>query len=111
MAASKQASDEVAGDNLIEEVRRLRVEAYAVLEQAKQDKQLHTVLLAIDKTAKLLELEAKLFGIIQEKTVTVNILQLAEWNLVQGAIMKGLEGHPEARLQVHNALLEVQHAD
>ena len=68
LAKAKQAADDVQGETLFEQVKGLAAEAKAILEEARASNNHSVALQAIGRAEKLLELEARLLGELNQDT-------------------------------------------
>jgi len=106
LAKAQEAQEVARGDALLAQVRELQARATSILDAAERSGDLKTALAAIAQARGCLELLAKLLGELQEGP-TVNVVLLPEWVRVRTAILNALEGYPEARLAVVEALKDV----
>ncbi|MCP4545449.1 MAG: hypothetical protein GY835_03145, partial [bacterium] len=75
-----------------------------VLKRARADGKDSTLLRAVDRIHKQIELQARLLGEIQEAQTTVNVAVLPEWHGIRQVVIEALHPYPEARLAVVRAL-------
>ena len=68
LAKAKQAADDVQADTLFDRLKGLAAEAKAILEEARASGNHSVALQAIGRAEKLLELEARLLGQLNEAT-------------------------------------------
>ena len=68
LVKAKQAADDVHADSLFDRVKGLAAEAKAILEEARASGNHSVALQAIGRAEKLLELEAKLLGELNDAT-------------------------------------------
>jgi len=106
LVKAQEAQEVARGDALLAQVRELQARATSILDAAERSGDLKTALAAIAQARGCLELLAKLLGELQEGP-TVNVVLLPEWVRVRTAILNALEGYPEARLAVVEALKDV----
>ncbi len=107
-----QAAREAANaDALLAQVVDLREKAFGIFDKAESSDDLRAAVSAIREARGCVELLAKLAGELKDAP-TVNIVVSAEWLAVQAAVLRALEPHPEARLDVAGALgdIHVGHA-
>jgi transposase-like protein len=74
LTRSQALRDMIATDDLVGEIRELRLECYAILSEARTERQRPLSLAAVDRLAKLIDLLARVRGDIQSGT-TVNVAQ------------------------------------
>lgn len=107
LVKAQEAQEVAKADSLLNQVAELRDKALAILAKAEQAGDLRTALQGIKEARGCLELLAKLQGELQERT-TVNILINPQWLSLRTVILEALDGFPEARLAVAQALREVE---
>jgi len=107
LVKAQEAQEVAKADSLLDQVAELRDKALAILAKAEQAGDLRTALQGIKEARGCLELLAKLQGELQERT-TVNILINPQWLSLRTVILEALDGFPEARLAVAQALREVE---
>ena len=106
-----RAAREVAeADHLLARMETLYGEAEDVLACAKTAENHPLRLQAIDRAVKLTELLAKLEGRLRDR-VSVNVLVSPQFLSVQAKLVAALEGFPEAREAVLQALDAAETAD
>jgi hypothetical protein len=102
-----QAAREAANaDALLAQVVDLRGKALSVLEKAEGSDDLRAAVSAIREARGCVELLAKLAGELKDAP-TINLVLSAEWLTIQGAVLRALEPHPAARLDVASELERV----
>ena len=85
----------------------MKAEAWSIKNKAEQAADYKTALMGIRELTRIIELLAKLQGELQEGQ-TINVLIASPvWIKTRTAILKALEGHPEARQAVVKALQAV----
>jgi hypothetical protein len=107
LAKAREAEEVAQADDLLEQVRDLRVRALDILDKAEEAGELRIALSAIREARGNLELLAKLLGELDERPVT-NVLVSAEWVTVRKAMMETLDRYPEARVAVAERLAELE---
>jgi hypothetical protein len=100
---ASQATEVARADELLAQVEELRLKAMGVLEEAEEAHDHRTILAAIDRASKQLELLARLLGELNEQPV-VNLHISPEWVELRTAIVVALEPHPDARDAVVRAI-------
>ena len=103
---AQKAREAADADALLAQVVDLRDKALAVLEKAEGSDDLRAAVSAIREARGCVELLAKLAGELKDAP-TVNIVLSAEWLTVQAAVLRALEPHPAARLDVASELERV----
>ena len=102
-----QAAREAANaDALLAQVVDLRDKAFGIFDKAEGSDDLRAAVSAIREARGCVELLAKLAGELKDAP-TVNIVLSAEWLTIQGAVLRALEPHPAARLDVASELERV----
>jgi hypothetical protein len=100
-------------EDILIEINEHHIEAKRLRDQAKNDGDLKTALIGIDKALKCIELMAKIQGQVHEQNVTVNLQQIniydsSEWSKVGDLLARILEPYPEIRIEVAKELLALQ---
>lgn len=99
--------DTTAADiDVYRQLRETNAAVEAVLKQAQRDGNGDLVLKSADRVLKLLELQARLLGALQNGN-TINIVLSPEWREIRAIVLTALQPYPEARLSVATALREV----
>jgi len=96
--------DSSSAEGLLRQMRSIQDRTLAILESAEKMRDLRTALAAIREVRSNLELLARLIGLLRPEGPTVNILVNPQWVEIRSAIVGVLEGHPEARAAVVEAL-------
>lgn len=96
-AASHEAM--VEADTLLGRVRALADEAHRLRRQAEEEGNLSTALRGLREVARLLELEAKVAGDIDERP-QIAVVQVEGW----GQVLEALRPYPDALSAVREAL-------
>lgn len=102
LAEAKEAEEVIKADNLLDRLRDLQDRALKILNTCEEAGTLHVALDAIARSAQLIELQAKLVGMLKEKEV--NIYVMPEFINLQTIILKELEDYPDLRLRISEAL-------
>jgi hypothetical protein len=84
----------------------LRNKAFGIFDKAEGSDDLRAAVSAIREARGCVELLAKLAGELKDAP-TINLTISAEWLTVQAAVLKALEPHPAARLDVASELERV----
>ena len=109
LVKSAQAREIAHADHLLAEANRLYQVATAIMEKHQAEKP-DTALRAIQTAGRLLELLGELLGELN-RTPQVHLSLSAEWLQVRTVLLQALAPHPEARVDVATALLEVERGD
>lgn len=105
-----QAAREIAkADTLLDQVKQLQAKALELLAKAEAAGNLRAAIQGIREARGCLELLAKLEGELPQDG-TVSIILSPGWVTLRTVILQALEPYPEARLQLSQALSEVDHA-
>lgn len=104
-SARKQADQESYQSQLAKQVDELRVRAMGLLDKAETAGSLALALQSIREARESIKLLANLTGeLAQAGTVNVTLINSPEWIALSQKILKALECHPDARLDVLRAL-------
>lgn len=103
LVEATQALEVANADDLLAKVEELRVKAMDVLTEAEEAKDHRTMLAAIDRASKQLELLAKLMGELSDAP-QINLTLSPEWLEVKTAVVLALEPYEEAQTAVARAL-------
>ena len=96
------------GLDVLKQLRAINGACLAILAEARQQRDAHTALKAVDRIQRQIELQAKLLGDLDEApTVQVAVLTSPEWVATRAALMEALRPYPDAQQAVSRALLEV----
>lgn len=109
IAKAEQAREIAQADNLLGEIVALQRRTVSIADQAEASGDLRVAVSALREVRANLELLARLAGELDDRA-SVNIVISAEWQALRVVIMQALEQHPEARMQVAEALGEVDDA-
>jgi hypothetical protein len=103
LAQAKQEEEAGQALDIVRQLRAINVACLEVLKKARANGQDGTLLRAVDRIHRQIELQARLLGDIQEGA-TVNVLVAPEWHQVRQVILISLAPYPEARTAVAQAL-------
>jgi len=103
VARAEAAKEVTRGDDLLDQVNKLKGKAVSLLLKAEAAGDYRTALAGIREARACLELLLEVEGEIHRQPV-VNILISDEWLRVRGMIIAALDAHPEARNAVVLAL-------
>jgi len=103
VARAEAAKEVTRGDDLLDQVNKLKGKAVSLLLKAEAAGDYRTALAGIREARSCLELLLEVEGEINRQPV-VNILVSDEWLWVRGIIIAALDAHPEARNAVVLAL-------
>jgi hypothetical protein len=112
IAARQEAAGAIAtaeanrGASLLDQSASLREKALAILATAERSGKLVVALQAIREVARLIELDGKLMGQIDQST-TINVTMMPIVVNLQSAVLRGLRNHPTARADVLRELAMV----
>jgi len=90
--------------DIIQQLRVVNAATLEVVKKARADGKDSTLLRAVDRIHKQIELQARLLGEIQEAQTTVNVAVLPEWHGIRQVVIEALNPFPEARLAVVRTL-------
>ncbi len=108
MLKSSEATDLLRADELVLEVRRLKGEVNEILVAAKGKDSLTLALASIDRLARLIELQAKLIGLLRDNpTINIGVLNNPEWVQIKAIILEATEPFPKAQEQILSGLRKV----
>ena len=95
-------------EDIYKEIEKWHTEAKDCQQTAKQDGDIKTALLGLDKALKCLELMSKINGLIQEQQININaqinLSQTPEWLSLQSLIIETLKPYPDALEALRRAL-------
>jgi hypothetical protein len=98
-----QAEDTRQALDVVQQLRIINSACLEVLKNAREARRDDTLLQAVDRIHRQIELQAKLLGELQDGQ-TVNVLVAPEWHEVRAVVIGALGPYPEARLAVAKAL-------
>jgi len=102
LVQSQQAREVARANDLLVQMHDLQQRAMRILALAEATLDLRCALMAIREARENLTMQARLA--IEAQKSTESVLLLPEWVAIQNAIVNALEGHPEARQAVLDAL-------
>jgi pyrimidine operon attenuation protein/uracil phosphoribosyltransferase len=98
-----EARDERQAIDVMQQLRAINAACLEVLSKARAAENHSTLLRAVDRIHRQIELQARLLGEIQDGQ-TVNVLVAPEWHQVRLVVVEALRPFPEARTAVSRAL-------
>jgi transposase-like protein len=98
-----EARSERQAIDVMQQLRAINVACLEVLSKARAAEKHSTLLGAVDRIHRQIELQARLLGELQEGS-TVNVLVAPEWHQVRLVVVQALHPYPEARAAVAQAL-------
>lgn len=109
VTAIPSSSEFATSEAIYKEIENWHAEAKDLQQQAKEDGDIKTALLGLDKALKCLELLAKINGQIREQNITFNLQQNnilldPEWVQLRTKILYALDPYPEAKEAVASAI-------
>lgn len=107
LLAKAEALEVTTADVLLEEIQQQKEEVDDLREKAKEDGDTRTALLAVDKSLKALDLQAKVSEVIASAP-TINIAVHPRWLRIQGVLLEVLDPYPEVRAAISDRLLEIE---
>lgn len=107
LAVAKESAEAARGVGIVEQIRALATDAQRIGNRAEAEGDLRTALLGVRELVRIVELQAKLSGELDERP-QVNLVIAPEWLAVRGAIFAALTMHPEARQAVAGALVALE---
>lgn len=102
---AEEAEQVANADDLLAKVKHLEADAKRIGKAAEGARDYRGALQGIRELTRIVELQARLMGKLQE--TQVNILINPEWTLVRGELLNVLAPYPEARAAVAAALLRL----
>jgi hypothetical protein len=103
LAKATEAAAIVSADSLLDKIQALEKDARRVGKAAEDALDFRAAIAAIRELVRIVELQAKLAGQLQEGQ-TINLVVMPEWISLRTTILLALEPYPEARLALANAL-------
>lgn len=95
------------GVSVLDRIRELNREARSLLEEARSKGRYAAAVQAIGAATRLLELEAKLLGELDERpSVQVALVASPEWARLRAVVLEALAPYPEARAALVERLEE-----
>jgi len=108
LVETEQAKQIAQGDSLFEKISGYEAEVQTIFAESKKTKNYNIALMAIDKATKLVEMYAKLKGMLKDSEVNVNV-NVAN---ISGEITVYLQSkYPKVYRQLMDHLQEVYSAD
>ena len=106
-AVAEEAAEEtrIALD-VVSDLKAINLACKEVLEKAREQGHDETLLRAVDRIHKQIELQARLLGELEDSK-TINIITSPVWIEIRSTIIHALGPYPEARIAVAQALKEV----
>lgn len=98
-----QAQNERQAIDVMQQLRAINAACLEVLSKARAAGNHSTLLHAVDRIHRQIELQARLLGDLQDGQ-TVNVLVAPEWHQVRLAVVDALRPYPDARTAVAQAL-------
>lgn len=98
-----KADDHREALDIVHQLRAVNAACLEVLKRARTDGKDSTLLRAVDRIHRQIEIQARLLGQIQD-TQTINVAILPEWHGIRQAVLDALRPYPEARVAVALAL-------
>lgn len=98
LVKAKEAVEEVQADSLYEQLKGLNRQAHEILGEARKSGKLPTALMAINSAAKLLEIQAKMLGELDESAKIAVGVQVKETAATEGWDPDRLELHEVQQL-------------
>jgi len=98
-----EAGEIAHADNLLTRLDELTDEAHRIGSKAEREGDYRTALSGVRELVRIVELQAKLIGELDERPV-LNLHLQPEWIELRAVIVGALEPHPEARESVLRAL-------
>lgn len=111
LVKSQEAKDIAQADDLVREIKDLKAETKDLRAEAKAGGSISTALVAIDKQAKLIELQAKMEGLLRESQQIekqVNIYVNPQFQVLINILNEELKGKPELRQKIARRLQDAQ---
>lgn len=103
MVKAKEVKDVAKADSLLEQLKSLQANTLEILNRHK-GKDDRLALSAVREARSNLDLLGRLLGELDESPKVAVLINNPEWVEVRGVIVKALEGYPEAKAKVVNAL-------
>jgi hypothetical protein len=107
MVKAQAAEEVVQADDLLGQVRELRLRALSILQKAEEKGDLRTALAGIREARACLELLLEVEGEIDRRP-TLNLTLAPEWLTVRSALIDVLRPYPEARTAVAARLVALE---
>ncbi len=105
LAKAAEAEDVRRAIDHVAQLKAINEATLGVLRDAQQAKDHDLLLRAVDRVQKQIELQAKLIGELDDRP-QINVTLSPEWLELRVLILTALNGHPEARQAVAEAISE-----
>ena len=92
--------------DVVRQLKAINAASWSVLQDARNTGERNTVLRAVDRVQRQIELQAKLLGDLDDRP-QINFINSPQYIQLQTVIVEALEAHPEARSAVVHALERV----
>jgi hypothetical protein len=102
-AESRQTEDQRQALDALKQLQAINAACLEVLTKARSSGNDGTLLRAVDRIHRQIELQARLLGELQEGQA-VNVVILPEWHRIRELLVEAVGPHPEAREAVVKAL-------
>ena len=103
LVEARRSVDEHEALDTLKQLKAINSASWEVLQDARRNGEPGTVLRAVDRVQKQIELQARLLGELDERP-QVNLVLSSEWIELRTVIVRALAPHPEARGAVVRAL-------
>jgi hypothetical protein len=110
LVKAHEAEEAVKADDLLGLISEQQATARRIAKDAERGGERRTVLLAVRELLRIVELQAKLAGALQDNP-QVNIVLAPAWLEVRSAMLVALSPFPDARAAVAASLLELEAGD
>jgi hypothetical protein len=107
MVKAFEERQEARGGELVSLMDESTAKARKIARDAETAGEKRTVLMAVRELLRIVELQAKLQGSLNEGT-TVNVVVSPQWLEVRAVVLDALQPYPEARAAVSGRLLELE---
>ncbi|MCZ6508510.1 MAG: hypothetical protein O7A04_10770 [Acidobacteria bacterium] len=95
--------------DIVKQLKAINAASLEVLQNARASKRDSTLLRAVDRIHRQIELQARLLGDLQDQqTVNVAVVMDPQWLAIRSTLLRTLSPHPEARTAVVSALREIE---
>jgi hypothetical protein len=105
--AAQEKQEQAHALDVVQQLKVINQISNAILHEARQARDAHTALRAIDRVQRQIELQARLLGELDERP-QVNVLLAPEWVSIRGTVLSALAPFPEARAAVAQQLLALE---
>ncbi len=107
LAKAQEAGEVVRGDDLLDQVKKLKEKSLSLLLKAEAAGDYRTALAGIREARSCLELLLEVEGELNRNPV-VNVILSSEWTRLRAVIIGALAPYPDARLAVAARLVDVE---